>query len=97
MKPSFSLLSFQAVPELSDSYNLYWVNSDIYVTQIAFLDWLTPSSILTNFISQFNNFRPLHNTHNHTIVHDELIAKLSAVYITSRLLIDILPLSFLIV
>ena len=29
--------------------NSYWVYSNIHVTQIAFLDWLTPSWIINEF------------------------------------------------
>jgi len=43
INPSFSLLPFQALPVLSDSYNLHWVYSDIHLSQIEFLDRLTPS------------------------------------------------------
>ena len=33
--------------------NLYWVYSDIHVTQI---DWLTPHELLMNFIMHINKF-----------------------------------------
>ena len=42
-KPQLSPLPFEALRKLSDSYSLYWVYSDIHVTQIVFSDWLTPS------------------------------------------------------
>ena len=42
-KPQLSPLPFEALRKLSHSYSLYWVYSDIHVTQIVFSDWLTPS------------------------------------------------------
>ena len=42
-KPQFSPLPFEALRKLSDSYSLYWVYSDVHVTQTEILDGLTPS------------------------------------------------------
>ena len=50
-KPPFFHATFSNLPKFSDSYSLYWVHSDIHVTPIAFLDWLTSSWIVNEFLN----------------------------------------------